>query len=93
MDEIGVDKLVAGDWILWKFGFNQIVFYVVKNYPTIECIFLNRTQWCLSAAMPVNYKELKREGFALLGHTKKKWWFNVFAFTDLCHPFKKISLV
>jgi hypothetical protein len=86
-------ELVPGDWIVWKYGFNPTLWYVAKNFLEKEIVLVNSTHWCVSSAMGVNYIDLNRDrGFVFLGHTKRKWYWKLLAFTDLCHPFKTIIL-
>ena len=85
-------SLKTGDWILMKFGFDETLFYVLKNIPGSEIICLGNTKWLVSAFMFKNYRELERD-FTLIDHTKERWWWKIFAITDLVHPFKKPSTI
>lgn len=102
--QLKLDVLRPGDWIEFNYGYQRLVFYVLRNDPLAQRIWVTRKEWLVSAATGMRYAEINGDDLAFLrqygqadyfepnpvylGRTKKRWWWRFVPFRDLVCPFK-----
>lgn len=73
-----------------KFGWQRRIFYVVRNDPLNQILWINTRDWLVSAVKSTPYSEVRGDdlevlrqwgradkfepGAIYLGRTKKRWW-------------------
>lgn len=75
--------LVPGDWVLMRYGFEHLIFYVLS--VSGKGAHLGHPEWLVSCSIFVPAEKLDRA--ELLGRGKPRWWWRFVPWRQLCLPF------
>ena len=87
-------KLVPGDWVSMKYGFERYDFYVLWNEPSAELLALGKPNWIVGDVVTFEYENLTKNYHAPVfrGHTDRRWWRKfMIGIRDLICPFKLLK--
>jgi len=77
-----IEDLVAGDWILWKYGLSHVRYYVLGN--SCGMLTVGNPRWCVSSAMTNRHSDM--HDWAYIGHTQPRWFWKFLPWRDVVCP-------
>lgn len=94
-----LQDLQPGDWLLIKYGFDRLPFYVIKNLKQKEMILAGYPRWLVSCSTFFTYHSLSNQEMngdvIKIGHTEARWWWKYLPWSmrDLYCPFKPLGRI